>query len=567
MLLSLHIENIAVIKSVDVDLSSGFISLTGETGAGKSIILDSIGLLLGKKAEKDLVRHGESRAMVSGLFGQLSESERDSLDAVGIHTDEDGTVLIQRSVGLDGHSLIKVNGRSVSLSVLKSITSSLVAIHGQSDTAALLDRDHQLNMLDVYADNEALLLKYRDIYRELISLRSEIKDLRAKEGERERIIEILRYQIADIDSANLRDGEEDELFEKKIKLKNSEKISKNAGFVFKALRGSEKGSVSFLIDRSITALEQISDVVPSLSEYSERLRDILYQVNDISEEVYSVYSETDADPEETLNKIESRLAKISKLKRKYGATETDILAFKEKSENELFDLENSDNVINELMQREREAYSRALSLAETIHSRRSEAAKLLDGEIKNTLEFLDMPKVAFFTSIKEEYKGGEKELNKNGSDTVEFFISPNRGAEVKPLSKIASGGELARVMLALMCALADKNSVSTLIFDEIDSGVSGKTARKIGIKMLELASNAQILSVTHSAQIASLADMHFRISKSEIESSVETSVDLLDRDGRIGELSRILGGIAVTEAQRRAAIDMLDEKENYIKKN
>lgn len=565
MLLSLHIENIAVIKSVDVDFSHGFVSLTGETGAGKSIILDSINLLLGRKAERELIRHGESRAMVSGLFGNLGESCRRLLDSFGVQIDEDGCVLIQRSIGTDGHSSVKVNGRSVSLSVLRGIASSLVAIHGQSDTLALTDAERQLEMLDVYADNTALLSEYTDAYRALLDVRSEIKALREKEGERERMLEILRYQISDIESANLRPGEEDELFEKKVKLKNSEKISKNAGFVFKALRGSEKGSVSFLLDRSITALEQISDVVPDFSEYSERLRDILYQVNDISEEVYAVYSDIDEDPEQTLNKIESRLAKISKLKRKYGSAEKDILEYRDKCEAELLRLENSDNVIKELLEKEKQSYENALSLAERIHARRTESAKALDAEVKRALEFLDMPKVVFFTSIKEEYKGGEKLLNKSGSDTVEFFISPNRGSEAKPLSKIASGGELARVMLALKCALADKNSVSTLIFDEIDAGVSGKTARKIGIKLLELSSTAQIFSVTHSAQIASLADMHFLISKKECELGVETEVELLSREGRITELSRILGGIAVTEAQKRAAIDMLDEREKYIK--
>ncbi len=565
MLLSLHIENIAVIKSVDVDFSNGFIALTGETGAGKSIILDSINLLLGKKAERELIRHGESRAMVSGLFGNLSESSRRTLDSFGVPIDEDGCVLIQRSIGTDAHSSVKVNGRSVSLSVLRGISASLVAIHGQSDTLALTDAERQLDMLDVYADNSAYLSEYSEAYRTLLDVRSEIKSLREKEGERERMIELLRYQISDIDSANLRPGEEDELFDKKVKLKNSEKISKNAGFVFKALRGSEKGSVSFLLDRSITALEQISDVVPDFSEYSERLRDILYQVNDISEEVYSVYSDIDEDPEQTLNKIESRLAKISKLKRKYGAAEKDILEYRDKCEAELSRLENSDNVIKELLEKEKQSYETALSLAEKIHLRRTDAAKTLDAEVKRALEFLDMPKVVFFTSIKEEYKGGEKLLNKSGSDTVEFFISPNRGSEAKQLSKIASGGELARVMLALKCALADKNSVSTLIFDEIDAGVSGKTARKIGIKLLELASTAQIFSVTHSAQIASLADMHFLISKKECDAAVETDVQLLSREGRIAELSRILGGIAVTDAQKRAAIDMLDEREKYIK--
>ena len=563
MLSSLHIENVAVIKSVDIDFEGGFVAMTGETGAGKSIILDSINLLLGKKAERDLIRHGEERAMVSGLFFSLNKTVTDALAASGISPDEDGALLIQRTISADGHSAVKINGRAVSLSVLKTISPFLVAIHGQSDTQALVDAEKQLEMLDIYADNAEILTRYSKEYDELLKIRAELAELKAKLGERERMIEILRYQIEDIESAKLEDGEEDALIEKKLKIKNSEKISKNAGFVFKALRGSEKGSVSFLIDRSITALDQISDVVPNFADYSEKLRDILYQVTDISEEVYAVYSDIDEDPEESLNKIESRLAKIAKLKRKYGATEREILDFKEKCESELYELENSDNVINELIDKEKHIYDKARALAEEIHSRRADSAKILDTEVKNALEFLDMPKVVFYTSIKEDFKGGELVLNKWGADLVEFFISPNRGAEAKPLSKIASGGELARVMLALKSTLADKNSISTLIFDEIDAGVSGKTARKIGIKMHELSASAQIFSVTHSAQIASLADMHFLISKKDTGSGVETEVSLLEREGRIAELSRILGGIAVTEAQKNAAIDMLDERENF----
>lgn len=563
MLFSLHIENIAVIKSVDIDFSSGFMALTGETGAGKSIIIDSINLLLGKKAERELIRSGESTAMVSGLFGGLRAPALKTLSECGISPDEEGNVLVQRTINDDGRSQIKINGRSVSLAVLKSVTASLVTIHGQTDTLALTDAEKQLELLDLYAENGDLLLEYSEKYKALTDVRGEIKELSEKESERERLIEILEYQIADIDSFSLKDGEEEELIDKKLKIKNSEKISKNAGFAFKALKGSEKGSVSFLLDRSISALEQISDVVPEFSEYSEKLRDILYQVNDISEEVYAVIADMEEDPGESLNRIESRLDKISKLKRKYGLTVKDILEFREKSAAELDGLRNSDSLMEKLLAREREFYKEALALAEALHERRVSSAKTIEEKVKKTLEFLDMPNVVFFTSIKEEIKNAKKLLNKNGSDTVEFFISPNRGADAKSLAKIASGGELARVMLALKSVIADKDSISTLIFDEIDSGVSGKTARKIGIKMLELSKSSQIFSVTHSAQIASLANGHYLISKSDVSGETATNVTLLDYVGRVSELSRILGGIDVTESQRRAAIDMLEERENY----
>lgn len=563
MLLSLHIENIAVIKSCDFDFTPGFMVLTGETGAGKSIVIDSINLLLGGKGERELIRHGESYAMVSGLFGDLSDYTKDRLFELGVSTDEDGTILVQRMLHADGKNKITINGRSVSLSVLKSLMPYLVNIHGQSDTQSLFNSKNHITMVDVYAGCTDLLDEYRSAYSELEAIRREKDDLIKRTREGERMKEILEYQIKDIDSASLHSGEEEELVDKKVKLKNSEKITKNSEFVFKALKGSERGSVSYLLDRSVTALAQLEGVVPSYGEYSEKLRDILYQVEDIAEEVYAVLSDIDADPSATLNEIESRLDKISRLKRKYGLTIDEVLAFRERAYNEYQSLENSDEVLKVLSRKEDVAYEKALNLAEKLHEIRTNAAKKLEDNIKDTLEFLDMPKVVFYADIKESYSGGKKTLSRDGSDSVEFYISANRGAEPQPLSKIASGGEMSRIMLALKSVIADKDGIPTVIYDEIDAGVSGKTARKIGIKMLSLSKNTQLFCVTHSAQIASLGDLHFLISKSDVNGATETSVNVLDRDGRVAELSRILGGIDVTDAQRAAATDMLDERDNY----
>ena len=563
MLLSLHIENVAVIKRVDIDFTCGFTALTGETGAGKSIIIDSIGLLLGKKAEREMIRHGESSLMVSGLFGELDGQTLATLSDVGINADEDGTVLVQRTVSQDGRSQVKLNGRTVSISIIREIMPSLISIHGQSDTHSLTDPKKHLEILDRYSGAEELLAEYRDAYERLERIKAEIRDVKAKVSERARMAEILEYQIKDIDSADLHEGEEEELIDKKLKIKNSERINKNATFVFKALKGSEKGSVSFLLDRSISALTQISDVIPECADYAERLRDFLYQAEDIAEDVYAVLDGEESDPDEALNKIEAKLDKISKLKRKYGLTVADILAFRARAAEELSVMENADSVLEKLEKDRKEAYCVALALADKLHELRKSSASKLEGSVKETLEFLDMPKVVFFASIKEEYKNGEKELYENGCDRVEFFISANRGADSQPLAKIASGGELARIMLALKTAVADKDSVSTIIFDEIDAGVSGKTARKIGIKMLTLSQNAQIFTVTHSAQIASLSDTHLLISKGEVADAVETSVRALNYDERVCELSRILGGIQVTEAQKNAAVDMLKEKSEY----
>ena len=565
MLLSLHIENVAVIKSLDLDFSSGFTVLTGETGAGKSIILDSINLLLGAKADKELIRTGEAYAMVSGFFGQLTKAAFDALEEAGIGCDEDGNILIQRSMHTDGRSQIKINGRTVTLSVLRSITPSLVAIHGQSDTASISDPQKQLELIDIYASNSDLLDEYKHIYSELEEVRSKISNVLKQQAERERLVEILKYQIKDIDDLAIHDGEEEELIDKKLKIKNSEKITKNAGFVFKALKGSEKGSVSFLLERSISALEQLSDVVPSFAGYAETLRDMLYKADDIGEEVYAVIADMDSDPTETLNKIESRLDKIAKLKRKYGLTLADVIAFRDKAQSELDMLENSDEVLKALETKEDELYTAALKIADKLNSGRVEALREIEASVKETLEFLDMPKVVFYTSIKSDAADGKKILTPYGYDKLEFYISANKGADAQPLGKIASGGELARIMLALKSAISDKDGIATVIYDEIDAGVSGKTARKIGIKMLSLARSAQLFCVTHSAQIASLAQTHFLIRKREVDSATQTFVEQLDREGRISELSRILGGIDVTEAQRKAAEDMLDEKEDYLR--
>ena len=560
MLCSLHIENLAVIKSLDIDFDSGFTAFTGQTGAGKSIIVDGINLLLGKKADKELIRAGESSAMVSGLFTGVGKKNLLRLSDVGITADEDGSFFIQRNISVDGKSQLKINGRTVSLSILRSVSEAFIDIHGQNDTNSLIDPRSHIEILDSFADNASLRAEYIRAYSEYDDIRKQIRSLREREQDRLRLAEILEYQINDIDALKLTPGEEDALVDKKLKVKNSERITKQAGFVFKALKGSERGSVSFLLDKSISALASLEDVIPAFKDYSEQLRDFLYRVDDIAEEVYAAIDGIDSDPTEKLNAIESRLDKISKIKRKYGYTVEDVLAFRDKAEAELSELRNSDEIIGDLTVKLDAARERALRFADELHERRERAAKLLETSVKQTLEFLDMPKVVFFASIKKNVSAAECVLSAEGYDGVEFFISANKGMDAQPLAKIASGGELARIMLALKSVLASKEETATLIFDEIDAGVSGKTARKIGIKMRELSSSAQIISVTHSAQIASLADSHLLISKSEVGDSVSTSVRSLDYEGRVTELSRILGGIDVTEAQRAAAVDMLIKK-------
>lgn len=561
MLHSLHIENIAVIKQVDLEFSNGFMVISGETGAGKSIIIDSINLILGAKSDKDLIRHGESTAMVSALFTDLSELTVLQCAEHGIVLDDEGSLLIQRSISQDRRSGVKINGRAVNLAVLKQIAPGLVSIHGQTDTGVLSDVEKHIDLLDIYASSSSLLSDYRTIYYDLEKIRRNIDDLIAKEAERERMKEILSYQIKDIDSAKLHEGEEEELVDKKVKIKNSEKIIKNSEFAYKALKGSEKGSAAYLIDRCITALNQLSGVIPEYEEYAEKLRDALSDVEDVAEEVFAVVEDFDTDPTSTLNDIESRLDKISKLKRKYGYTVKDILEFADKAKAELEMLENYEDTLTSLCEQEEELYRKALSVADALHENRAKAAEELKNKVCDILEFLDMPGVVFYVNISGFEDNGKKVLNKDGYDNVEFYLSANKGAEAQSLAKIASGGEIARVMLAIKSIVVDKDGVSSVIFDEIDTGVSGKTARKIGLKMRSMSSGLQIFCVTHSAQIASLADIHFLISKSEVCGKTETSVKSLDYDGRVKELSRILGGINITDSQRAAAIDMLNEQE------
>ncbi len=562
MLQSLHIENIAVIKSVDIDFGTGFTALTGETGAGKSIILDGINLLLGAKADRELIRTGESSALVSALFTELSGITKQKCDELGIPLDEDENIFVQRVINTDGKSSVKINGRAVNLSVLKLLSGGLISIHGQGDTGELSETEKHIEILDIYASNEDLLKEYRDKYSRLESIRKEIQDITKKGSELERLKSVLEYQIKDIDELKLHDGEEEELVDKKVKIKNSERITKNSEFVYKALRGSEKGSVASLLDRSASALTQLSAVIPEYGEYAERLRDALYQVEDIAEEVSAVLDEAEGDPTSMLNDIESRLDKIAKIKRKYGLTISAVLEFRDNAKKELDTLENIDGLLAKLSEEEDKAYREALECAESLNKSRVRYAEDMSKKVCGILEFLDMPNVIFYSNIENDTQDGKKVLNKDGFDRVEFYISANKGADAQSLSKIASGGELARVMLALKSIIADKDGVSTVIFDEVDTGVSGKTARKIGYKMLDMSSGLQILSVTHSAQIASLSDRHLLIKKKTVGDATETSVISLDFDGRVNELSRILGGINVTEAQRAAAVDMLNERIN-----
>ncbi len=558
MLLSLYIENIAVIRRLSVDFSSGFTSLTGETGAGKSVILESVKLLLGGKADRELIRYGEESASVSAVFGSLGAAAENALGASGVELDEDGSVQISRTVSSDGKSRARINGQPVSLSLLRDVGRYLVDLHGQNENLTLLDEKTYVATLDGYASLQSKVASYREVYQKLEDARRRLRELDRGEAERLRTVEMLRYQIADIDAVDPKPGEDAALEEKEKKIKNREKILRQTSLVYRALKGAERGSVLFLLEKSVQALEPLSDLLPEIAPIAEELSDCRYRIEDAAERVYDLTDADDGDPTALIDKIEGRLDAFSKLKKKYGGTIDEVIRFREEAKKKLADLDASDDTVIELRDAEKSLSGEARRLALSLHKERAAAAKELEKKITEILLYLDMPKVVFRVEVRDR---GESGLNADGCDDVLFVMSANAGDEPRPLSLVASGGELARTFLALKCVLSERALTPTMIFDEIDTGVSGKTARKIGYKLSELSKGTQVFAVTHSAQIASLADTHLLIYKEEKDGKTETGLKTLDREGRLDELSRILGGLTVTESQRNAARDMLERKE------
>ncbi len=561
MLASLHIENIAVIRSLDLEFSSGFTVLTGETGAGKSVILDSINLLIGNRFSRELIRAGETKATVSGLFCALSSETTDALEAIGISPDEEGGLLLQKTVTADGRSQTRVNGQSITAALQREIGRILLCINGQHEGQALLQKSAHLSLLDAYAGCGKLLDEYRLLYDDLTEAKKMLNEISLDSAEKARRIEMLTYQINDIDAVKPKIGEEEKLEREAARLGNLEKISRNVGLAARLLSQAEKGAAVALLDRSAAALGQISDIIPEAAELSERLRNCRYEVEDIAERVMDISADSEEDPTERLNRIEGRLDAISKLKRKYGADEQEILAFRARAAAELESLSDADERIEQLHRKISSLEEKAALSADRLHACRAEAAERLRDEVLRTLTFLDMPKVRFAVAIRTLYEAdGRRRFERDGCDDAEFMLAANPGEPLLPMIKSASGGELSRILLALKRVLADRDGVETIVFDEIDTGISGKTARKIGVLLADVAKETQVLCVTHSAQVASMADTHYLIQKYERDGRAETSVGLLDEAGRIGELARIMGGIHVTERQRQAAAELLDER-------
>lgn len=554
MLKELSIENIAIVKKECIEFDNGFSVLTGETGAGKSIIIDSIGLIMGARFSKELIRSGEENARVSALFTELTDHEKDFLENAGFPAEDDGTFFIQRKISVSGASSAIVNGRTVTVSVLRTIGEFLINIHGQHASQALLEEENHILYLDAMANDSSLLSEYSKIYEEYSETKNKIEELKKKENEKERTIELLKYQLNDIDSVKPKKGEEEALEINKKKISDAEKISKYSTLVYRALYRNEKGlSASELISKASDAISVLSDIIPDAASYVETLRDFAYRIEDIAETIHKECDVGYKNPSEILDRIESRLNSISKLKRKYGSTVEDIIAYREKIASELKFLEHSEETITDLSNELEEIKDKLSEKAAKITEVRNIAAKELEEKIVSELRFLEMEKVRFKISVTPL-----KEFSANGNDAVSFLVSANPGEPLLPLSKIASGGELSRTMLALKCALADNERTPTLIFDEIDTGISGKTSHKIGIKLSDCAKSCQVICVTHSPQIAAVAKSHFMVSKREIGGRTESDVKKLSYDERIHEIARIIGGATINAQTIAAAKDLVD---------
>ena len=547
MLLLLRIENIAVIERADISFDKGFNILTGETGAGKSIVIDAISAILGERAYRDMIRTGATKASVQAVFEDVPQLPWFEENGVPF---EEQTV-IHREIYLDGKNICRVNGALVTVSILRKLGMQLINIHGQHDSATLFDEENHLQFLDAFASNEVLRSEYSSKFQEVTSLRRQIDRMTMNESEKLRRMETLRYQIEEISKANLTAGEDENLEQRRKLLQNAEKLSDGIEEATQCLYGGDDsdGAVA-LISQAQRALSKLSRYTDAYQVLSSRLEDLMYQLQDATEEVRDAQNALSYSGDE-LEEIESRLDVIHKLRRKYGVTCSDILDYLEKAKKELDEIEFSDDHLQKLKLKLKKAEKEAWDAAIALRTNRYEFAQILSSRILTELAQLDMPRVQF------ECNFSEIELTASGADSVAFYMSANAGEALKPMSKVASGGELARIMLAMKNVLAEKDQVQTLIFDEVDTGVSGRSAQKVAEKLRSVAAHKQVLCVTHLPQLAALAQTHLLIAKEERQGRTYTTVTPLDFEGRKRELARIIGGANITEITLQSAQEML----------
>ena len=554
MLRLLHIENIAVIEQAEIAFDRGFNVLTGETGAGKSIVIDAISAILGERTYRDVIRTGADRAFVSAVFDGVPDLPWFAENRVEYDPSE---LLVQREVYADGKNVCRVNGRPVTVAILKKLGGQLVNIHGQHDSQQLFDETKHLSYLDLFARNEAERTAYAACYERVLSLRRERERLTLDEGEKLRRVEALQYQLEKIGRAALQPGEDEQLENRRKLLQNAEKLSEALAAAAMALSGGEDASGAVdLVGEADHALARIARYDEGLAALGDRLSNLQYELEDVAGELRDHLDQMAYSGEE-LEQIESRLDVIHRLKRKYGGSVEEILQYAEKAQRELDEITFSEERLAQL-EKELAAVTAAAKAARLLlRATRQTAARAMETRLSQELAALDMPRAQFVCQLEET------DLTPDGLDSLRFLMTANVGEALKPLSKVASGGELARIMLAIKNVLAEQDRVGTLIFDEVDAGVSGRAAQKVAEKLRAVSKNKQVLCVTHLPQIAAAADVHLLIAKTEREGRTYTQVTALDRPGRTREIARIIGGAEITETTLRSAGEMLQSERAF----
>lgn len=549
MLKTLDIENIAVIEKASVDFSGGLNVLTGETGAGKSIVVDSINAIMGERTSRELVRYGADNAYVSAYFDDICDSALNKLKEFDIELEEDNSLLITRKISANGKSLCKVNGKTVTVSMLKEICSYLVNVHGQHDSQALLNPDLQYNYIDMLLEDKSVLSDYKETFKKLISVRRKLKSFAKDEDNKESLLELLNFQIEELEKADIKVGEREELTQKRALIQKSEDIIKSLNLAISVINGD---------DENIGIEQACADVSRTLFKFDET-KDVYDVFNDINDKLELAKDKAEAlllsidfSPEE-IEMIDEKLDLYYKFSNKYGQTEQEMLNYLEKAKEKRNSILFADEELNRLNEEYENLLNITVKLADKLSVERKKTAKVFEENVKQELAFLDMPKMQFYVDFN---KGN---LSSTGYDKIEFLISANPGEPPKSLSKVASGGELSRIMLAIKNIISYNDTIGTLIFDEIDTGVSGRASQKIGLKLKSVSKNTQVICVTHSAQIASNADEHFLIQKKFNDNKTFTCVTPLDFEGRKQELARIMGGLEITDTLLQSAEELLNQ--------
>lgn len=554
MLELLHIENIAIIEAADIEFAPGFNALTGETGAGKSIVIDSLSAVLGQRTSRELIRTGAEKAFVSAAFSGMAPELTEEL---GIQPEADGTLLLQREIQTDGKNVCRVNGRPVTVGQLRALGARLLNIHGQHDGQQLLDEEQHIVYLDSFGRVESLAITYAEKYKNFTDIRRQIGALQMDEAEKARWVDTLQYQIEELRRAKLTPGEEEELTARRGMLRNAEKFLDAVAGADYALNGDDSGG------GALSALRQAQDALSSVrhlddafGQLYERLGEAYSEVYDIAATVEDKRGELDVSPGE-LDRVESRMDLLYRLKKKYGATVEDMLDYQARCEAELAQIEDAGDTLARLEQALSKAEKEARQAAQALSDARKAAADRLTAQILTELQQLDMGKIRFAVDF------AEKPLDSDGMDTVRFLMSANVGEELRPIHKIASGGELARIMLAMKNVLSEQDHVGTMVFDEVDTGVSGRAAQKVAEKMARISRRKQVLCVTHLPQLAAMADTHFSVEKGERGGRTYTEVRRLDREQRRRELARLTGGSHVSQTMLDGAEELLVQAEKF----